>query len=228
VIKQIIERVTGYWLYKTRYLPVGADLRIDFANAGLGKPDLIFDIGANVGQTYERFRKEFPDSRIVSFEPVKKTWEALVERLANDPNAKAEQLALGDASGTATIGVSDEWSVLNSLAVKNWATDVRQETIHVDTIDNYCSSNGIRRVDLLKIDTDGYDVQVMKGWNTVEVGAVFCEVGFNRGNDRNNHFADVADFLEARGFHFFGMYDVVHYPEWSNPSFANALFIPHP
>ena len=35
--------------------------------------------------------------------------------------------------------------------------------MHVDTIDDFCSANRIPKIDILKIDTEGFDLNVLKG-----------------------------------------------------------------
>ena len=132
---------------------------------------------------------------------------------------EAECLALVDTVDTRIVGVSDEWSVLNSLTVRNWAPDVRTETIKISTVDAYCKEKGIARIDLLKIDTEGYELPVLRGARNTDVRAILCEVGFSRDNDRNTFIGDVLEFLTSYRFH--GLYDVTHYEKGS---FANALF----
>lgn len=106
--------------------------------------------------------------------------------------------------------MSEQWSVLNSLAVRNSAPDVRDETILVDTIDNYCRTTTFRHIDLLKIDTEGYELDVLEGAAETSVSAVLFEAGFDRANPGNSFFTDVAEFLADRSFRFYAMHDVTH------------------
>jgi len=214
MIRRFIERLTGYWVHKRSTLPIGADLQVDLTKAGID-PKTIFDVGANIGQSYIRFRRDFPDARIICFEPVSSVCEKL--RLVA---SEVECLALGGTAGTAMVGVSDEWSVLNSLVVRNYAPDVREESINISTVDAYCSAKHIAQIDLLKIDTEGYELEVIRGATNTNVQAYFCEVGFSRDNDRNTYVGDVIDALPS--FYLYGLYDVVHY---ERASFANALFL---
>jgi FkbM family methyltransferase len=219
MIRKYVENLTGYWLHKARTLPIGTELRIDLLREGV-EPGLIFDVGANIGQTYRRFRGDFPAARIISFEPVRKTFDVLAATLSQDSLAKAEHLAFGETVGTATMDVSEEWSVLNSLVAPNWARDAIQESIQIDTINDYCEREEIHVIDLLKIDTEGFEVPVIRGADRTEIRAVLCEVGFSRTNERNTYIGDVIDALPSHRFH--GLYDVTHYEQGS---FANALFL---
>jgi FkbM family methyltransferase len=61
------------------------------------------------------------------------------------------------------IRLFDEYSALNSLKdeLMNQSNHAREEEIAVTTIDKYCSEHGIPKIDLLKIDTEGYELNVM-------------------------------------------------------------------
>jgi len=72
-VKHLLDRYAGYWVYKSKYLPVGADLRLDLGRLGISV-NTLFDVGANVGQSSLRFRKDFPRASIWCFEPVKSTY----------------------------------------------------------------------------------------------------------------------------------------------------------
>lgn len=86
--KRLIDGLTGYWVYRSRYLPIGADLRIDVTvRAGHRNVHTIFDVGANRGQTYRTFRRDFPQAEIYSFEPVTESFEILSSSLRGDRKA---------------------------------------------------------------------------------------------------------------------------------------------
>lgn len=119
---------------------------------------------------------------------------------------------------------------MNSLRddLMNSASDAKSETVRIDTIDGYCSRHAINTIDLLKIDTEGYEIPVLEGaCSQLEAGNIafiLCEVGFTRSNTRNTYFADLTEFLASRRYSFFGLYDISHY--WADGvSFGNALFV---
>jgi FkbM family methyltransferase len=214
LLRRLVEGVTGYWFYKRKYLPIGADLRVDLHRIGID-PRIVFDVGANVGQTYTRFRRDFPLARIYSFEPVASTFAQLKKIVSHSD--VAEQIAFGDYEGEAVIHTHPHWHVLNSFRV---AVGSESGNVRMTSIDTY----GVTP-DLLKIDTEGFELPVLRGAGTRldRIKAVFVEVGFDRANERNTYFSDVADFLQAHCF--YGLYDVTHYPRQGQPSFANALFV---
>jgi len=102
--KHLVDKVTGYWIYKSGYLPIGADLRIDITRkAAYPNLNIIFDVGANHGQTYTKFRSDFPGAAIYSFEPVAESFSELRSKMRGDCNATPEQLAFGETVGEKTI-----------------------------------------------------------------------------------------------------------------------------
>lgn len=222
MIRRAFERLTGYWIYRTRFLPIGADLRVDLARAGI-HPRMVFDVGANIGQSYTRFRGYFPNSRIISFEPVSRPYERLARTVAGDNLATAERLALGEKSGREVVSVSDNWTEGNSLLFPSDAPDCHKEAINVDTVDSYCAANAISQIDILKIDTEGFEIPVLRGARLTRTEAVFCEVGFSRNNERHTYLPDVMELLDGMTLH--GLYDIVHSQGGEYPSHANALFL---
>jgi FkbM family methyltransferase len=222
-VKRFVERVSGYWIYKRRHLPVGADLRVDLDRMAF-MPRTIFDVGANVGQTYCRFRRDFPDASIQCFEPVSSAFEKLSRAIKNDALASASRVALGETQGFAQIHTHEEWSELSSLR-SELAVSELAEVVEITTIDLLAP----RRIDLLKIDTEGFEIPVLRGAHSMlergSIGAVFCEVGFEPSNTRNTYIGYVLELLSAVGYRCYGLYDVTHYPGGTPSSFANALFL---
>src|SRR5262245_13201981 len=51
-----------------------------------GQIGIIFDVGANVGQSAQKFREAFPKARICCFEPVRSVFNKLTANTADDPN----------------------------------------------------------------------------------------------------------------------------------------------
>ena len=106
-------------------------------------------------------RDVFPDARIVSFEPVPATFAALEANTRRDPNVVRVQAALGDAPGVVEM-TADPMNGQNTI---NTSAHPDRPTVSVPvlTIDAYCEAQEIETIDVLKIDTEGYEVAVLKG-----------------------------------------------------------------
>ncbi|MEO6232646.1 MAG: FkbM family methyltransferase [Ferruginibacter sp.] len=231
-IKQKFKNITGYWIHKANSLPVGADLFLDIhEKIKYSNLVTVFDVGANVGQTFNWVRFNEPKAKIYSFEPVSSSFEILQKNYSNDALGVLEKLAMGEMDGEKTIRLFRDQTVLNSLKheLMNHEADAVTETISVTTLDAYCSINNIHKIDLLKIDTEGYEFNVLEGAaNLLEKAAIsfiYCEVGFMKQNVRNTYFADLTEWLAKKNYYFFGLYQMGNY-DWKRGNyFGNALYV---
>ncbi len=132
--------------------------------------DLVVDIGANVGQYGESLRKEGYAGWIVSFEPIGAAYEALAARASRDGRWKTLNMALGEHEGTAEINVSES-SVFSSIlpqlpAAATFASPaavIRAESVRVARLDDIFAELPQSKAAFLKIDTQGYEQQVLVG-----------------------------------------------------------------
>ena len=90
----------------------------------------------------------------------------------------------------------------------------RSDLGNIIGVKDFAKQEGIEHIDLLKIDTEGFEMPVLRGavelLDAQAVSAVICETGFMRANTRNTYFGDINDFLEAKGFALFGIYEMGH------------------
>jgi len=191
------------------------------------QPSLILDVGANEGQSAIKFRSAFPSARIISFEPVEETFDLLCRRTAS-LGVECQRLAVGSRPGRATIHLTNS-SFTSSLKEPEAGELVATSEVEVTTVDDFVASNRIDTIDLLKIDVEGFDLEVIAGGaRTLAEGKVrfaLVEVGFAHGDARHPLFDDVRDALAQHQFDVYGIYDQTL--EWSGEPrlrFANALF----
>jgi len=132
--------------------------------------DLVIDVGANVGQYAKGLRKDAYAGWIVSFEPIAAAYKELAALADKDAQWKAMNMALGDNEGLANINVSQSpvfSSILPQLpaATKfdSEARVVRCESIRIARLDDVFAELPRRKAAFLKIDTQGYERQVLLG-----------------------------------------------------------------
>lgn len=225
--------LTGYWTYKKTVLPVGADIMVDLKEKIGIDIQTIFDVGANIGQTALHFTKHFPKANIHSFEPVSSTFKKLVSNTKDNARIKCHQLALSNIKEQISISVFDdnEHSELNSLKnnLQSKTGNTKMETINTDTLNHFVEENKIDSIDLLKIDTEGYEMPVLNGsMNALQnnrVKLIYLEVGFSKSNPRHTFFIDAFQFLAEHNFSLFGLYEIHHYDLKKDNHYGNALFI---
>jgi FkbM family methyltransferase len=197
----------------------------------------VFDVGANRGQTVSRFRTEFPEAAIYAFEPDLAAFSELKARTANDSKTRSFHLALGERDGSATLheNSSDVTSSLlpNSPRISQFAppqmcTPKDKRTVPLMRIDTFCAKESIGRIDLLKIDTQGYERYILDGAGSLlspaSIRGLLLEVLFVDLYENQTWCGEVLESLRSRGYRLFGFTGVacddIHGWKW-----ADAMFI---
>jgi len=217
-IKKPVEKLRVTRVY--RFLPRGIDLSQDISNhLPALHLDVLFDVGANIGQSAMKFLSWFPNSHIYCFEPVGDTFRKLQENLKGNDHFDSFQLALGAYRGKGKMllqGASDMFSLLNLSkdVMVNDGSNV--EEIDLETLDGFCHDRTIDKINYLKIDTEGSDLEVLKGAENMlsahRIDLVEVEAGMNCRNKRHVPFEILKEFLESKKYFLFGIYEQVH--EW--------------
>lgn len=173
--------------------------------------DCVIDVGANEGQFVARIREQGFKGSIFSFEPVTLAFNKLSDVMAKDKKWIGKKLAMGAAQGKAEINVSQHTSFSSILettefAKENWdsARTVAKESIDVSTLDLQLLEGtfGSCKSVLLKIDTQGYDLEVMKGAGDLikKCVVIYCEVSFRAVYLGSPSYDQVFEFFAEKGF----------------------------
>jgi FkbM family methyltransferase len=190
---------------------------------------LILDIGANVGQSVGRFRKAFPTGIIHSFEPGPETFKTLSENVAPDERVFAWNCAVGASASRQMFqeNTNSDMSSFLSLSTTGWGEVTRQTVVEMTTVDRFLESKSISHVDILKSDTQGYELEVLKGAEEAirenRIGLVYLEFIFSDMYKHLPGFDQVFRHLVDRNFSLVAIYDF-HYQN-RLASFADVLFI---
>lgn len=134
--------------------------------------DVVFDIGANVGQYAKRLRAAGFTGKIVSFEPLSQNHAVLMSLSAEDPKWQiAPRTAVGDENGEITMNISEHHDMSSALALETAALTAlpksrvaATETAPLrrldDMISDFCAAGENLFV---KVDTQGYEMNVLEG-----------------------------------------------------------------
>ena len=201
--------------------------------AGTRDLRMVFDVGANVGQTTRLLGRFFPGATVHSFEPVSSTFRELQANCGRMKGVRLHQLALGREPGRLTLQLQAN-SELNSLkfSVAGPPVSASTESVTVATAAGFCSGQGIDRIDLLKIDAQGADLDVLRGAEPLlcasRVPFVVAEVAFAPEDITNQPFEPLHHYLGEQGFRLSGLYELFNYGQrLSLLGFCNALYV-HP
>lgn len=240
-------------LLDNRKLPFGFSIAGDLRLAGIRRDASItvFDVGANRGDFAIQMAHEFARARIFCFEPYPETHDLLVQRLQKLPSRlrnrlQAHALALGapDQAGTAQLhhfGQDTLTSLHSSTPFTTSHGIAVQASAQVQCLSGavFCEEQGIASVDLLKVDTEGNDLQVLTGFLPLlragRIRAVLVEFNQIEANSSSNKntssactdLAGLARLLEPCGFILFTIH--TDYVE-TDRGFGvwNALFVRRP
>jgi FkbM family methyltransferase len=179
---------------------------------GVSRP-LVFDVGANEGQSVDIFKRHFPASTIHSFEPSEDTYLKLRDRTSSIAGVSTWNCALGSAVGSKALheNTRPKMSSFLELGSGGWGKIQKTSVVDVTTIDQFCRDKGIDRIDVLKSDTQGYDLEVFKGAAEMmrrnKISLIFCELilcdKMYQGIPR---FDETLGFLRDRGFSLVAFY----------------------
>jgi FkbM family methyltransferase len=214
LIRKILLKAVGVRLYRS--LPRGVDLPYDLTNAFQTLPmEVIFDVGANVGQTCTTYATHFPHASIYAFEPVPAVYETLKWATRRLPNVRCVNLGLGSSTAKVKMVMNippsnETWHIVNpdQTTQQYPPSSVAAEVV---TLDEYCITHAINDISLFKIDTEGHDLNVLAGAQRMladsKIRFIQVEASMNRSNHFHNSWRDLTDFLESYSFFLFGIYD---------------------
>ena len=132
------------------------------------------DVGANVGGYTDSLLKAIPGVEVYAVEPAKATFAALKERHGHEPSVHLYQLALSDTDGEVTFYSTRALSETASLSPTGGDMT---ETVQARTFDSFAELAGLTDVDLVKIDTEGYEREIL---STMSMRPRIVQFEFNR------------------------------------------------
>jgi len=199
---------------------------------------VIFDIGANKGQSIDRFLKVSNNAVIHSFEPNIDEFDLLKKKYNTNKNIKLNNIALGEKKRKKYFNVTEHSANSSFLDLKkdtNWIK-LRSSQLNIDkenyikkklevdieTLDDYCNQNSIEKIDIVKIDTQGYEEQILIGCKKMiaaqKIDALEIEIVFSSVYEKYVSFSDIEKYLVPNNYRFSGI--KLH----NNNLFSGAIF----
>ncbi len=199
-----------------------------------GNATIIFDVGANRGQSTEKYIQIFPQSKIHAFEPFPETCEIFRNKYSGNPSVILNECALSNSIGTATLNVNTSVDTNSILETKSLGVTsdkscktLGQIEIKTDTLDHYCKDNNIQKIDILKIDVQGAEIKVLSGSENMlkegRIQLIYIETYFQQQYVDQPLFHEIAALLYPYNFVVQDIYD----PYYSKTSllWADTIFI---
>lgn len=121
------------------------------------EPELVFDIGANIGVTAVILANIYPTARIMAFEPVQENFDLLKLNVESYPKVKPVKCGLGNKNFNMRIFNSDDPTNLGGFSsVKKGELGEEVSIVRTATI---CQEIGVP--DLIKIDCEGAELEIL-------------------------------------------------------------------
>ena len=192
---------------------------------GLSKINLIFDVGAHKGESINLFLKNMTVKNIISFEASPLNFKFLEINKKNlekkFPNTKItiENIALGsddkiivfnqfNESSSSTMNDINQESKyfkrkFNLLNFRNKKNIYKSFKLKTETLDNYMKKNNFDKISFLKIDTEGYEYEILKGLKKriKFIDTIMFEHHYDNMIVKKYTFSEINFFLKKNNFH---------------------------
>jgi FkbM family methyltransferase len=117
----------------------------------------IVDIGGHVGSSTLYFHKNFPEATIYTFEPMQASFKLLKKNTFWIDHVQTFEFGLGNKEEETLIYHSGKWGLMMSSVVKTRDHEGDTSAIRLRPIKGVFSEIGITQIDVLKIDTEGFE-----------------------------------------------------------------------
>jgi FkbM family methyltransferase len=171
---------------------------------------VIFDVGANLGEWTAKAAQGMNSNwNIHVFEPSRETFSRLkgLESQKFAAGICLHNVGMSDESGKAEFYICGEAAGTNSLYKRQAeALGVNQrsrETVMLEQGDKFCRANGIKHIDFMKIDTEGHELSVLKGFSNMLSNREIDMVQFEYGGswvDSRIFLMDAFNYLLDKGY----------------------------
>lgn len=156
------------------------------------------DIGANIGYfTLLMASKVGPQGRVFAFEPVPSVYDVLCENLELNylHHVQAERLAVADGEGQSQMQLEDD----APMSFTSRLAETGRLAVQTVSVDSYVETNGLDRLDFVKIDVEGAEDAVIRGMNRTLGNlrpALLVEIHANDGGE-----SETLKRLKENGYH---------------------------
>ena len=194
----------------------------------------VIDVGANVGQFALMIHKIINNAAIYSFEPINECYKELVNKKDRINNLKCFNLALGSETREGVINRNEFLPSSSLLAMESlhkeafpYTAITNREKINITSLDNIHNEIDWVQKILLKIDVQGYELEVLEGaknsLNSIDL--IIVETTFHKLYKSQPLFEDVYNFLYSRSFRYRGNFDQIIDPNTGRILQADAIFV---
>lgn len=175
----------------------------------------VLDVGCNRGQFSLLSRRLFPDACIIAFDPLSSACATYKDLFAQDGRTECIETALSSGSGRLPLNITHKDDSSSLLAIgrpqaENFGTRVvGQSLVSTSALEDHLDARELRQPILLKIDVQGWELEVLKG----AVGAlgrihfIYCEMSALELYEGQALADELIGWMVEHGFTLVGMYN---------------------
>ena len=165
------------------------------------------DVGANVGLWALRFNKEFPQAKIICFEPNQEAFNRLAELTSERDEFICIKAAVSAEPGEAFIyfdAPTSGHASLKKRKLDHFGIEMKfQEKVNVTSLDFWVAENKLSP-NIIKLDIEGYELAALQGASRTLESVRIIQFEFGGANiDTRTYFQDFWYFLSDLGFQLY-------------------------
>lgn len=178
---------------------------------------VVFDVGANIGSMSLQYAKIAGAGHVYAFEPTRYAFDKLTTNLSLNPSLAeritAVQVFISDQNTDhARMQAYSSWKINASaggahpLHGGTLKSGSENDAIPAVTLDGFCIEQDIKRLDYIKIDTDGHELKVLKGAAHTILQfqpVIIFEAGLYIFQEQNVSFGDYYSLFEQHGYQLY-------------------------
>ena len=172
------------------------------------KPQVIYDVGANVGTWTLLAKALYPDALVHAFEPLPMHIEKFQQMTKGLAGVRIHEIGLGSCPTRTTMKVTDFSDASSLLPLtetgkQQWhLQQVAEIPVQIERLDDWVSSNNLPSPDLIKMDVQGFELEVLRGAERCLTQAkwVLLEASFKSFYKGQCRFDQLVAFLASAGF----------------------------
>ncbi len=195
---------------------------------------VIVDGGAFDGRTSLQFLQRFPNSQVHAFEPIAESRQVCENNLRNQ-SATVHAQALSATTGNVTMHINAEKMACSALPAgaeaDRFSSAMKLEACRVVPsvrLDDWAACHGIERIDILKLDLQGYELEALRGAEKLlakGIACIYLEVNFTAAYEGAPTLTDLDLFLRQRGYRIHNFYNQHSWTRDGQLSGGDVLFV---
>lgn len=226
---RILFRTWGLDLVRYSHSDRGLNPYLDMSCYIKNTSPIIFDVGANLGESIESLLLTYPSAHIFAFEPSIESFTLLEKKYGKLNNIYLYCEALWSHNCNKLFN-DNEYPYMSSffeLGVFGYGNILRKRQLELRSIDTFASTENLSHIDILKIDAQGSELDILKGcldlFGSDRIKLILIELTFTNMYDGPPGFDTLLKLLYDNNFFLAGIYRQ-HFQK-GFLSWADGLFV---